>query len=175
MRDEARPIERRLCIASLLLDLDDRSAQGFVKDCLDGKHGDEARQNATFVLVRSDQGANSKWRQEQLPSEYCRGEQANDHSTAWDALCQKVGELKLHEAVEPLIANLQRTPTDRASALALGTIGDPPRSRSWFRRSSTTTASRNSTRMRFKNCARGAVTRHPDAPLGRLQMCEDVG
>ena len=129
MHDERRPMERRLCLASFLLDLKNESAQRFMEACLTDKHGEEAKHEAMFVLVEKDQGADPKWRNSQLLRQlnlYVQDHTDDrEYDSIWDALCRRVGELKLQAAVEPLIGILRSNPTDGNAATALGKIGDP--------------------------------------------------
>jgi HEAT repeat protein len=125
MRDERRPIERRLCVASFLLDLGNESAQRFVESCLTGKHGVQARDEAIFVLVEEDLRADPEWRRKHILRMVSLGARRPGYDNAWDALCTRISEWKMAEAVDPLIGVLRRTPTDREAALALGKLGDP--------------------------------------------------
>jgi len=120
MLDKARPLERRLCLAAFLLDLNNEEAQGLIEACLSGKHGAEAKEAAALVLV----GEGLSWRHRRIVRLLEVGARAGQYDVAWDALCRRAGELKLEEAVEPLIAILRRRPTDGEAALALGQIGD---------------------------------------------------
>jgi len=120
MLDKARPFERRLCLAAFLVDLNNEEAQGLIEACLSGKHGAEAKEAAALVLV--EEGLS--WRHRRIVRLLKVGARAGQYDVAWDALCRRAGELKLEEAVEPLIAVLRRRPTDGEAALALGQIGD---------------------------------------------------
>src|SRR5262245_19356956 len=126
MIDENRPVERRLCVASFLLDLDNKDAQSFVVKCLDGELGDAAKQGAGFVLVQEDDSKEFTWRRQQIVKRIeVRDEDDRRDDEAWSAMCYRAGDLKLKEAVDPLIALLHRRPYNRDAALALGSIGDP--------------------------------------------------
>jgi hypothetical protein len=120
MLDQRRPLERRLCLAGFLLDLNNEQARQLVEQCLNGRHGAKAKQDAAFALVSED----LNWRQLQILRLLKLGARAEDYDAAWDALCRRAGELKLADAVDSLIAILRRRPTDDEAALALGEIGN---------------------------------------------------
>src|SRR5262249_41387608 len=107
MVDDNRPVERRLCVARFLLDFDHKDAQSFVVKCLDGELGENAKQSAAFVLVQEDDSKEFTWRRQQIVKRIEVGDK--DHrffDEAWSAICYRAGELKLEQAVDPLIAVL---------------------------------------------------------------------
>jgi hypothetical protein len=124
MEDKGRTLERRLCIASFLLDLDNQQARAFVVKCLDGEHGAVGKKNAPFVLACEDNDQDLTWRKQQILRLIKLDDRGASYDAAWDAICQRAGELKLVQAVEPLIDILRHRPDDREAALALGRIGD---------------------------------------------------
>lgn len=120
MLDQQRPLERRLMLAAFLLDLNNDEARQFVGECLSGKHGEEAKQDATFAVAEPG----LTWREEKIVELLTLGARKPYDDAAWGALCRRAGELKMEAAVEPLIAVLRRRPNDGEAALALGEIGD---------------------------------------------------
>ena len=124
MTDPQRSVERQLCVASFLLDLNNREAQAFVVKCLDGKLGDTARQNAAFVLVQEDESKELTWRQQEIVKRIEVGDRGRGFDRSWGLFCSRAGDLKLQQAVDPLIGILRRRPDDREAAFALGGIGD---------------------------------------------------
>ena len=124
MLDQKRPIERRLCLASFLLDLKNEQARAFVVKCLDGEQGETANLNAPFVLVSADDAAEQSWRQQQVLRLIELGKGDNFHDWGWDAICHRAGELKLQQAVDPLMRFLRNHPNDLSVPPALGQIGD---------------------------------------------------
>jgi HEAT repeat protein len=87
---------------------------------LSGQHGAKSKQDAAFVLVSED----LNWREQQIVRLLKLGSRADEYDASWDAICRRAGELKLADAVDPLIAILRRRPSDGEAALALGEIGD---------------------------------------------------
>jgi HEAT repeat protein len=121
MLDEERSLDRRLLLASFLLDLNNERARQLIVECLDGQHGDEMRTEATYALVNEEA---LPWRHRQIVRLLEQGRSTENYDAAWDALCNRAGELKLTEAVDTLIAALRRHPGDGDASSALAAIGE---------------------------------------------------